>query len=131
MSSIDKSIQDIGDTNSTLENIKLFNLLKSFLKSEKQYNIKQKKPEFQRNKIDSEKKKEANKYLHKISSYLQIVLENQHKNKWNTNKNENDLKLKTAHRIQLNNDKITKKKIRINKRKPVTIIKDLSDANHL
>ena len=40
MSSIDKSIQDIGDTNSTLENIKLFNLLKSFLKSEKQYNIK-------------------------------------------------------------------------------------------
>ena len=58
---------------------------------EKQEGIKQ-------TELNSEKKKQYTNFLHKVSSYLQIILETEHRSKWNRQaKNRSSLVHKNAH----------------------------------
>ena len=64
------------------ESVRLFRLLGSFLKH-KENPLKEKRSLYVRgSKKDAEDKKEGSKFLHKVSSYLHIILENEHKHKW-------------------------------------------------
>lgn len=74
---VDRGIKDKEGFSPSAESVRLFKMLGSFLKNAKEENpLKGKRTIYNvgNSKKDAENKKEGTKFLHKVSSYLHIIL---------------------------------------------------------